>query len=79
MESSMSNVSTQSNEKIGKVAQHYCGVKLPVTVMQSAKGFYLGTISEGVPISRESTEYFRTHDEATQALESGKWLQRIYP
>jgi hypothetical protein len=77
----MSNISTQTNGKAahGKVALCYCGVTLPVTVLQSANGFYLGTSSEGVPISRESTEYFRTHDEAAQALESGKWVQRIYP
>lgn len=72
----MSSISNQSN---GVVAQWWLGLKLPVGVMQSASGYYLGTSSDGMPISRESVEYYCTHDEALRALESGNWTQRHHP
>ena len=41
---------------IGKLAKEICGVELPVTVLESQAGFYLGTEDRGVPLSRESAE-----------------------
>ena len=42
---------------IGKLAAS-CGFQLPLQVLQSAAGFYLGTSELGMPISRESVEYW---------------------
>ena len=62
---------------IGKLAKEICGVELPVTVLESQAGFYLGTEDRGVPFSRESAEYFVTRNLAEAALESGKFTQRM--
>ena len=56
------------------------GVELPLQVLQSAAGFYLGTVdpAEG-PYSRESREYWSEQDKADLALRSGNWTQRDHP
>ncbi|WP_338803457.1 hypothetical protein WDV76_15115 [Xenorhabdus griffiniae] len=43
---------------IGILALQYCHKQLPLTVLQTRAGFYIGTIEGGVPCSRESMEYF---------------------
>ena len=48
---------------IGKLAAS-CGFQLPLQVLQSAAGFYLGTSELGMPISRESVEYWPSADAA---------------
>ena len=63
---------------IGYLAYAYCGYELKLEVLQS-KGFYIGTLNDGLPCSRESKEYFRTHQQASAALASGDWTQRQYP
>ena len=60
---------------IGKLAAS-CGFQLPVQVMQSAAGFYLGTSEFGMPFSRESQEYWGTKKEAEDALKHGTWTQK---
>ena len=60
---------------IGKLAAS-CGFNLPVQVMQSAAGYYLGTTESGLPMTRESAEYWATSQEASGALESGNWTQK---
>lgn len=62
-------------EKFGKLAQQY-GHDLPLKVMRSNAGFYLGTSQDGMPFSRESAEYFETQGAADEALATGKWTQR---
>ena len=64
---------------IGKLAAQ-AGYPLPLEVLSSAAGFYIGTFSptEG-PISRESAEYFPTEAAAENALASGEWTQRDHP
>ena len=64
---------------IGKLAKEICGVELPVTVLESQAGFYLGTVDGGVPFSRESVEYFATWNLAAAALACGKFIQRSSP
>ncbi|MCL4682470.1 MAG: hypothetical protein KJZ92_14530 [Rhodocyclaceae bacterium] len=56
------------------------GELLPLQVMHSAAGFYIGTQhpAEG-PFSRESAEYWRDETEAATALEQGDWTQRPNP
>ena len=64
---------------IGKLAKELCGVELPVTVLQSRAGFYLGTKVNGLPVSRESEEYFADRKLAEAALKSGSFTQRMNP
>ena len=40
---------------------------LPVQVLKSAAGFYLGTLQNGAPFSRESERYWGTAEEAAYA------------
>ncbi len=63
----------------GQLAQRYgCG-NLPLQVLSSAAGYYIGTDDDDGPISRESVEYFKTKSDAQQALEDGAWSQRLNP
>ena len=67
-------------QKRGQLAHEILGVTLPVTVLQSGNGYYLGTHSpEEGPISRESLEYFPTAAAAAKALDTGDWTQRDHP
>jgi hypothetical protein len=52
------------------------GKPLAVEVLPSAAGFYLGTLRDGAPYSRESEEYWRTRKAAEAALETGQWTAR---
>lgn len=53
------------------------GMKLPLQVLQSRAGFYIGTFSpDQGPVSRESVEYYADRNLAQQALASGHWTQR---
>ena len=63
----------------GKLAAQ-AGYRLPLEVLKSAAGFYLGTASKDLgPVSRESAEYFPTQELAEQAMGSGQWTQREHP
>jgi len=69
-----------SNCNTGVLALHWCSVELPLQVLQSHAGFYIGTFSdEDGPISRESEEYFPTRQAAEAALASGTWTQKPNP
>ena len=51
---------------------------LPLEVCHSPAGFYLGTCDphDDCPLTRDS-EYFETHEMATQALALGTWTPRV--
>lgn len=55
------------------------GYQLPLEVLQSGAGFYIGTRDQGGPVSRESQEYFPDEQAAQQSLELGRWTQREHP
>ncbi|MBE8597348.1 hypothetical protein [Xenorhabdus sp. BG5] len=61
---------------IGFLALQYCHKQLPLTVLQTRAGFYIGTTEGGVPCSRESMEYFASREQAEFALKQGRWTQR---
>lgn len=65
----------------GKLALEHCGWRLPLQVLRSAAGFYLGTFDESGPVSRESVEYWGSEAEAEAALASNPptWTQKEYP
>ncbi|MCD5975103.1 hypothetical protein [Pseudomonas quasicaspiana] len=62
-----------------QLALIYCGKLLPLEVLQSAEGHYIGTRNSEGPVSRESREYFRSYAAAQRVLESGGWSQLANP
>lgn len=52
------------------------GYRLPLQVLMSVGGFYIGTADESGPVSRESFEYFASKAIAQKALSVGNWTQR---
>lgn len=60
---------------IGKLASE-SGVRLPLQVLQSAAGYYLGTFTDEGPYTRESAEYWPTREVAEARMTSGNWTQR---
>lgn len=54
------------------------GKKLPLQVLKSNAGHYIGTADENGPCSRESNEYFRSESAARLALAEGSWTQKDY-
>lgn len=59
----------------GHLALIYAGKYLPLEVLQSAAGHYIGTRDIDGPVSRESHEYFRSSKAAQRALVRGGWTQ----
>ena len=65
-------------ETIGRGARPVCedcGTVLVNDVCRSAAGWYIGTMCDCGPYSRESG-YFKTEEQAQQALDSGDWERR---
>jgi hypothetical protein len=52
------------------------GPKLPLQVLKSRAGFYIGTCTDEGPYSRESVEYWDAESQAALALAEGSWTQR---
>lgn len=63
---------------IGKIAAS-CGVQLPLEILQTSAGFYIGTSELGMPFSRESQEYWPSAEDAADALLTGTWTQKLEP
>ena len=61
----------------GQLARRWCKLELPLQVLQSNSGFYIGTADGDDPVSKESVEYFQTHAAAQQALQDGAWTQDV--
>lgn len=72
-----------SQAPTGKLAFEYCAKRLPLQVLRSAAGYYLGTCDEeDGPCSRESVEYWPTEEAAQLALQGAPgetWTQREHP
>ena len=54
-----------------------CGKQLMLDIYRSNAGFYLGTVTEEGPFTRESEEYWPKREMAVRALKSGMWTQRM--
>ena len=61
------------------LALTWTGKRLPLQVLRSAAGQYIGTQDDEGPVSRESVEYFPTHLAAQRALDTHAWTQRAHP
>lgn len=75
----MTQTAVRPIPQTGQLAKTYCNLVLPLEVLQSASGFYIGTQEEGMSFSRESAEYFRHRQDAVDALNTGEWTQRDHP
>lgn len=64
--------------RLGMLAAE-AGFRLPLQVLQSQAGFYIGTADDKGPVSRESVEYFPNEDTAHHALTKGTWTQKPHP
>lgn len=69
----------EPHKATGHLAMEFCGKSLPVIVCESRHGFFIGTVDEGLPCSRESNEYFGTRNQAATALITGSWTQKQEP
>jgi hypothetical protein len=63
----------------GHLAFFHTGRYLPLEVLHSAAGPYIGTRDAQGPVSRESSEYFRSSAAAQRALARGGWTQLPNP
>lgn len=52
------------------------GAILPLQVLKSHAGYYIGTLYEEMPYSRESQFYYETYEAAQKALNTGQWLPK---
>lgn len=75
----LASAASASRGKTGHLAFEFCGKRLPLQVMHSAAGHYLGTSREEGPCSRESAEYWPSRADAQAALDNGTWTQKPYP
>ena len=56
------------------------GYDLPIRVLHSRAGYYIGTFSETHgAVSRESKECYPTQQLAEEAFRKGTWTQRRHP
>ena len=77
--STVTATSAAAGKPIGVLAKAYCNRSLPLQILQSARGFYIGTCSDEGPCSRESVQYWPCQAQAEQALATGRWTQRTEP
>ncbi len=68
---------TQDPACYGQLAAQF-GYALPLRVLSSNAGFYIGTANHSGPITRESQEYFPSEEAALKALETSGWTQRTH-
>ena len=47
------------------------GYTLPLEILKSTRGYYIGTQCSEGPVSRESEEYFKKHDQAAEKQQTG--------
>lgn len=66
------------SQSFGYLASLGDGPKLPLQVLESRAGFYIGTCTADGPYSRESVEYWHEAGAAQVALEHGLWTQRTH-
>lgn len=63
---------------IGHLAKEHCKIELPLEVVSGQASYYIGTMLNGAPKSRESQECYRKYEQAKQALDTRSFTQRAY-
>ena len=69
----------EATRPCGSLAKKLSNLDLPLDVCYCARGFFLGTYSDGELYTRESDEYWPKRDQAVTAMRNGDWTQRIAP
>lgn len=64
------------NTGFGRLSFEMDGIRRPLQILKSEKGYYLGTFDDEGPVSRESNEYWLTQEIAADAFKSGNWTQK---
>ena len=68
------------NTDVKGVLATRAGFDLPIRVLSSNAGYYIGTFSETHgAVSRESKECYPTQQLAEEAFRKGTWTQRRHP
>lgn len=76
----MQQQNTSRHPEYGVLAERYGYGRYLLQVLSSRAGYYIGTQdARGLPVSRESKEYYSREDEAKEALREGTWTQRAHP
>nr|WP_230971734.1 hypothetical protein [Nitrogeniibacter aestuarii] len=70
---------TLTTQATGLLARTCCKLHLPLCILKSGAGYYVGTANDCGPVSRESQEYWPSQANAAKALEDGTWTQRQEP
>ena len=71
---------TVINTKVKGVLAARFGYDLPIRVLSSRAGYYIGTFSDTLGhVSRESQQYYPTQQLAEEAFRKGTWTQRRNP
>lgn len=65
--------------RFGYLAYVYSGERLELQVLQTRAGFYVGTVRDDMPCSRESNEYYQSEEAALDALVNDTWTQKAAP
>lgn len=63
----------------GRLARQLTHEAFELEVCYCAAGFYLGTVRDNQPFTRESVEYWPRRELASTALATGRWKQRAQP
>jgi hypothetical protein len=63
----------------GYLAYVHCGKRLPLMVLNTNAGWYIGTSDAEGPCSRESLEYYPSFEDAQTALDNDSWTQKPNP
>ena len=68
------------NTDVKGVLATRAGFDLPIRVLSSCAGYYIGTFSDTLGhVSQESQQYYPTQQLAEEAFRKGTWTQRRYP
>ena len=65
-----------SKPKYGYLVKKFSGEKLPLEILSSPYGWYIGTRKDGSPYTQESAELYSTAKAAERAFRTGRWTQR---
>jgi len=79
MNQAVEEIEPVNYRQYGQLAHQVCGKLLPLEVLKSGAGYYIGTTEDFCPCTRESRAYFRHAAQAEEALRSGSWVQKESP
>ncbi|EKY3918149.1 hypothetical protein RCI35_002019 [Enterobacter hormaechei] len=72
------SIASHPQPRIGHLALFWVGKRLPLRVLRSAAGYYIGTTDEEGPVSRESIEYFPSIEVAVALSKTVSGGQRLF-